>query len=167
MQSLHLSKSLRCVDHAAHFGRRGERCSHSYQGGRGSRIVVRAGRLPLYTARRGGRKMSGAIRGTVGILTKGIMQLSGETSPPVEAPVKMTYPVGGDSWSIQLFNVQITLLRTPHPQVSCLIGESRFPCEIKDNKEKGTWTITVGGIGLRLKLKRSDVLTTIGKEGLG
>lgn len=111
--------------------------------------------------------MSGAIRGTVGTLTKGIMQLSGDASPPVEAPVKIMYPVGGDTWSIQLFNVRITLLRTSHIQVSCLIGANRFPCEIKDNKEKGTWSITIRGIGLWLKLKRMDIVTTIGKEGLG
>lgn len=111
--------------------------------------------------------MSGTIGGTVATLAKGIMQLSGDTSPPVEAPVKILYRIGTDAWNIQIFDVQITLVRAKRQQIGCLIGPSRIPCKINDNQEKGTWSITIKGIGLWLKLRRQDILNTIGKEGLG
>ncbi|MDO5433341.1 hypothetical protein [Eubacterium sp.] len=114
--------------------------------------------------------MQGRIGGTVATRTKGIMQLSGDNSPPVFAPVKIEYRIGADEWSIWLFDVRITLKRTPRQQVSCRIGkeqQSCYPCEIKDNKEKGTWSIKINGIGLWIKVRRQDILSTIGKEAMG
>lgn len=114
--------------------------------------------------------MNKRVGGTVATRVRGMMQLSGDQSPPVPAIIRIEYEIGADVWSLVVFNVRVILKRCKDLLVSCEVcyqGEKSgplYPCKIIDDMEKNTWQIKVlGPIGLWVSVPREAISETVGK----
>lgn len=114
--------------------------------------------------------MDQEMRGTVGTRVVGMMQLSGDQSPPIPAMIQIEYEIGSDVWSLVVFNVRVILKRCRNSLVSCEVcyrnekSGPLYPCKIIDDMDKNIWQIKVlGPIGLWVSVPRWAIASTVGK----